>query len=77
MLGAHLNRKFKTAEKPLWRLISLEWLFLFYSLLILFYQIVNYFTKMYCILSKKWYYIVVRKLERSNKNDGRIKKTIT
>ncbi len=32
---------------------------------------------MYCILSKKWYYIVVRKLERSNKNDGRIKKTIT
>ena len=43
----------------------------------LFYQIVNYFTKMYCILSKKWYYLVVRKLERSNKNDGRIKKTVT
>lgn len=39
--------------------------FLFYNLLILFYQIVDYFDKMYCILSKRWYYIVVRKNKRN------------
>ena len=27
MLGELLNRKFKTVEKPLWRLSSLGWLF--------------------------------------------------